>query len=571
MACVIALASVALGACSGGGGAVPKVGLASNQVLRFPIPGDFESLDPATLDKVSDSEIAHNLFGGLVRFDSNLNIVPDIADQMPVRSPDDLTYTFTLRKDVTFSNGDKVTSKDVLYSWNRAAAMQGAYASNLSAIVGYDKVSTNQTAGATLEALLAKKDPSVTMSGLTAPDDYTVVVKLAVAAGWFLSAIAQPASTGSVVDEKVVRHDFDRWWTRPETLIGTGPFKMTAHVINQSADFVAVPGWWGKPNPTLTAVHVDVVASSAAAVAGYEQGAYDLFGYGGYSDAPVTDVISIQSTVERAQLLLQPKNATDWVSFNLVTDHNRTAGGPFTLAQGKAAHDLRMAFSLSVDRTKLAQDVCQNVVCVPATGGLITKGLLGYLGDGSDPLATYDPTQARQLLLSADPTGTRTRGLVYMYDPDNPLNAATATFLASQWLDNLGVSVKVQPVQRAQFIDARLRGSYVLSRDGWQAAYDHPQEWFDNLWGRLAGCPDVTCTSGYDTRAYDSLLAKADSEPAAIAIPDYQALSRLLIADAAYIPLYYSVGVFLIHQWVKGAGSNNLFDYYWNQIQLESR
>src|SRR6202521_6192285 len=82
-ACAIALTSVALGACSGGGGAAPKIGLASMQVLRFPIPGDFESLDPATLDKVSDSEIAHNLFDGLVRFDSNLNIVPDIADPMP--------------------------------------------------------------------------------------------------------------------------------------------------------------------------------------------------------------------------------------------------------------------------------------------------------------------------------------------------------------------------------------------------------------------------------------------------------------------------------------------------------
>jgi ABC-type oligopeptide transport system substrate-binding subunit len=125
-------------------------------------------------------------------------------------------------------------------------------------------------------------------------------------------------------------------------------------------------------------------------------------------------------------------------------------------------------------------------------------------------------------------------------------------------------------VQRAQFIDARLRGSYVLSRDGWQAEYDHPQEWFDNLWGRLAGCPDVTCTSGYDTKAYDSLVAKADSEPLSIAIPDYQAVSRLLIADAAYIPLYYAVGVFLIHPWVQGAGSNNLFDYYWNQIQIET-
>jgi oligopeptide transport system substrate-binding protein len=570
MACAIAVASLAIGACNTGGGVTPKVGLATKQVLRFPIPGDFESLDPATLDKVSDAEIAHNLFDGLVRFDSNLNIVPDIAASVPVPSTDGLTYTFHLRKDVTFSNGDKVTSKDVLYSWNRAAAMQGAYASNLSAIQGYDKVSTNQTAGETLEALLEKRDATVTMSGLTAPDDYTVAVKLASAAGWFLSAIAQPASTGSIVDEKVVRTNFDQWWTRPQTLIGTGPFKMTAHTLNQSADFAAVPNWWGRPTPTLTAVHVDVITSSAMAVDKYEQRAYDVYGYGGYSDAPVTDVIRIESSVEKAQLLLQPKNATEWVSFNLVTDSKRPAGGPFTLTQGTSAHALRMAFALAVDKAKLAQEVCQGVVCIPATGGIITKGLLGYLGDGNDPLAAFDPTRARELFLAGDPAGSKTRDLVYTYDPDNPLNTATATFLASQWLDNLGVTVRLQPVQRAQFIDARLRGSYVLSRDGWQAEYDDPQEWFDNLWGRFAGCPDVTCTSGYDTKAYDTLLAKADSEPLAIAIPDYQALSRQMIVDAAYIPLYYSVGVFLIHPWVKGAGSNNLFDYYWNQIQIES-
>jgi ABC-type oligopeptide transport system substrate-binding subunit len=368
----------------------------------------------------------------------------------------------------------------------------------------------------------------------------------------------------------VVRHNFDKWWSKPASLIGTGPFKMTAYAIGQSADFTALPGWWGKPLPTLTAVHVDIVPDSVTAVGAYEHGAYDVYGYGGYSDVPVTDVVRIQSTAEKAQLFLQPKNATEWVTFNLVSDAKRGAGGPFTLSQGKAAHDLRMAFALAVDKTQLATAVCHSVVCVPATGGLITKGLLGYLGDGNDPLGAFDPIQARRLLAAGDPTGTKTRGLMYSYDTDNPLNQSVATFLQSQWLDNLGVSVKLQPVQRTQFIDARLHGGYVLARDGWQAQYDHPQEWFDNLWGRLAGCPDVTCSSGYDTKAYDDLLARADAEPQAIAVPDYQALSRQLIADAAYIPLYYSVGVFLIHPWVKGAGSNNLFDYYWNLLQLES-
>src|SRR2546429_3459781 len=150
--------------------------LAANQTLTFPILADFGTLDPAVSDAETDQEIQQNMFDGLVKFDNNLTVVPDIAASMPTVSGDGLTYTFKLRTDVTFSNGDKVTSKDVLYSWNRAAAMQGPYASNLSAITGYEHVASNQVSGAALEALLEKNEPAVTMSGLTAPDDYTVVV-----------------------------------------------------------------------------------------------------------------------------------------------------------------------------------------------------------------------------------------------------------------------------------------------------------------------------------------------------------------------------------------------------------
>src|ERR1700693_3979983 len=226
-------ASLVLVACGGGGGN-NSTSLASNQTLSFPILSDFGTLDPAVADAETDQEIQQNIFDGLVRFDQNLNIIADLATAVPTASSDGLTYNFTLRKDVTFSNGDKFTSKDVLYSWNRAAAMQGAYATNLSAIDGYSTVSTNKVSGAGLEALLEKKDPAVTLTGLTAPDDYTVKVKLTSSAGWFLPAIAVAGAAGSIVDQNVVKTDFDNWWTKPEALVGTGAFKMMAHAADQS-------------------------------------------------------------------------------------------------------------------------------------------------------------------------------------------------------------------------------------------------------------------------------------------------------------------------------------------------
>ena len=564
------VASLVLVACGGGGGN-SGTSLASNQTLTFPILSDFGTLDPAIADAETDTEISQNMFDGLVKFDENLNIVPDLATAVPTADSSG-NYTFTLRKDVKFSNGDAFTSKDVLYSWNRAAAMQGAYATNLSPIDGYGTVSTNTASGAALEALLEKNDPSVTLTGLTAPDPYTVKVKLATPAGWFMTAIALGGTTGWIVDQNAVKQDFDNWWTNPATAIGTGPYKMTARVPKQSVDFAAVDNWWGSPKPTVTKVHLDVSVNDAStAITKYEQGGYDAVGYGGYSTLPVADILRIQGTSnEKAQLTLQPKVRTYWVSFNMVHDAKRQAGGPFLLSDGQSAHDLRLAFALAVDKAKLVSVVCQSIVCTPATGGLIPPTLIGYMGADQDPLAKFDATKAKQLLQSADPNGTKTKGLTYTYDPESGLNKPTAEFLQSQWHDNLGVDVSIAPVSHSQFIKGRLKGQYTLSRDGWQADYNHPQDWFDNLWGNVVGCPDSSCTSGYDTKAYDTLLAKADAEAMPAALTDYKSLNQMLIDDVVYIPLYYSVGSFLTKPYVKGFGTNSFFDHYWNEIQILS-
>ena len=567
-------ASLVLGAC-GGGSSTPSTNLAADQTLKFPLLDDFGTLDPAVADAETDQEIQQNMFNGLTKFDNNLNVVPDIAAKMPDVSADGLTYTFTLRKDVTFSNGDKVTSKDVLYSWNRAASMSGAYGTsygtNLSAITGYGKVSQSTAVGAALEKLLEANDPSVTMSGLTAPDANTVKVVLSSSAGWFLPAISLTGSTGQLVDVNAVKQDFDNWWSNPATAIGTGPYKMTARTPKASVDFASVPNWWGSPKPTVTKVHLDIINDASTAITKYEQGGYDIYGYGGYSNAPVADILRIQGTAnESAQLLLHPKVRTTWVSFNMVSDGKRHAKGPFTLDGGQSAHDLRMAFALAVDKKKLATVVCSDIVCTAATGGLITKGLTGYLGDGADPLAAFDAAKAKQLFQGADPTGSKTKGLIYVYDPSNPLNKPAAEFLQSQWQDNLGVHVDLQAVSHSAFIKSRLKGDYVLSRDGWQADYNHPQDWFDNLWGSALGCPDSSCTSGYHTQAYDDLVKKADGESGDQALADYKSLSQMLITDVVYIPLYYSVGSFLIKPYVKGAGTNNFVDYPWAGIQILS-
>jgi ABC-type oligopeptide transport system substrate-binding subunit len=569
---LLSMTFLALVACGGGTSPGRSSALAPDQTLRFPIFDETHQMDPAQADAETDQELAQNMFDGLTKFDSKLNVVPDIAASMPEVSSDGLTYTFKLRQNVTFSNGDKVTAKDVLYSWNRAAAIDGAYGSSLAPIAGFKKVSANsKLPAAQLQQLLVKGDPSVSMDGLTAPDGpdgYTVQVKLSSPAGYFLSGISLSDSVGQIVDQKAISQDPQTWWQNPATAIGTGAYKITSHVPKQSYDFTAVDNWWGSPQPTVKKVHIDILQDIPTGIQAYEQGKYDIVGYGGYSTLPLQEVQRIKAAPkESKELLLHPKVRTYWVSYNMVHDAVRTAAGPF-LTDAPNSLKLRQAFALAVDKQQLVATVCGNLLCTPATGGLITKGLTGYLGDDSDPLAKFDPARARQLLKEADPTGTRTQGLTYTYDPENSLNQPTAVFLQDQWQRNLGVHVNVQAENHSQFIPDRQSGKFVLSRDGWQADYNHPQDWYDNNYGSGLGCPDSFCSSGWTSKAYDNTLAQADSEPLSKALPLYDKLGKMLSDNAVYIPLYYQVGAFLIKPYLEGAGTNNFFDNYWDQVKI---
>jgi oligopeptide transport system substrate-binding protein len=373
------------------------------------------------------------------------------------------------------------------------------------------------------------------------------------------------------VDEKVVSRDPTGWWTRPATLVGTGPYRMVAHTRGQSADFAAVPAWWGSPRPAVARVHVGILPDARDRELAYEEGGYDINGYGGFSNLDARDILRIRQTRGLSrQLLLRPEGRTYWVSFNLTADPHRQAVGPFVDSLGGSARALRQAFDLAIDKKELVDSVCRGLICAPATGGVIAKGLNGYLSDNADPLAGFDPVQARQLLKGADPDGSKTRGLVYVYDPQDPLNESTARDLRLQWRANLGVDVRVRPESHVQFVLDRLSGTFVLSRDGWQADYDHPEDWFDNKFGSLAGCPDVNCSSGYTSARFDQLAFRADAEPLERALPLYQQMSRMLSDEVAYIPLYHPVAAFMVKPYVTGAGANDLADFRWSGLRLLS-
>jgi len=191
------------------------------------------------------------------------------------------------------------------------------------------------------------------------------------------------------------------------------------------------------------------------------------------------------------------------------------------------------------------------------------------MGDGQDPLGKYDPAP-KPGCSSRAPTADRwqDQGLVYVYDPSNGFNKPTADFLKARGTTTSASTSSSRPFRTPSSSRGALERQYVLSRDGWKADYNYPQDWFDNLWGHVVGCPDSNCTTGYDTKAYDSLVDKADAETGDQAIADYQKLNQMLIDDVAYIRSTTRTAPTCSSRMSRERAQNNFFEYHWNEIQL---
>jgi oligopeptide transport system substrate-binding protein len=180
----------------------PPEPLAADQTLSFPVAQDVSDLDPALISTAAEVDIFRNVFSGLYKFDSQLHVVPDLATDLPTMSEDGRTYTFHLRRNAHFSNGDAITADDFIYSWNRAAAKQGDYAGLFNIIAGYDPVASGRASQ---------------MSGLAKTDDYTFTATLTKRAGYFTTLVGLWPFW--LVDQKVVASAGENaWFTKPETL-----------------------------------------------------------------------------------------------------------------------------------------------------------------------------------------------------------------------------------------------------------------------------------------------------------------------------------------------------------------
>ena len=481
----------------------PVVG---NSVLHLSDAGPI-TLDPAISGEMSSHTYVMQLYGGLVRLDADLQVVPDISESWTV-SDDGTQYTFELRDDVSFHSGKNVTASDFKYSWERAC----------------DPETGSLTAPTYLGDIVGASDmldgTANFLSGVTVVDDYTLQVDIEEPRAYFIEKLTYP--TTFVVDEETVSSGRD-WWRQPN---GTGPFRLIKWDEGSSLILGRNDDYYGDV-ALLDAVEFHLLAGVPMSL--YEQGVIDVVSVGSAYMSQVTD----PSNPLSAEHMSAPELSLYYIGFD-------TTRKPFDDV------NVRRAFCHAVDRERIVDVLFEGSVQVAS--GILPAGLPGY--DPSLVAFEYDPALARQLLSESSYGSPEALPPVEMtisgYANQLPEYLAVAI---ADWRENLGVEVTVRQLEPEVFLYHLLDERDELFSMGWIADYPDPY----NFLGTLFASGESNNITHYSNSALDDLLDEAAAEPdEEFRLRLYQEAERLLVDEAPCLPLMYGSNHVLVKPYVSG-------------------
>ncbi len=354
-----------------------------------------ESLDPALITGQPEERVVSGLFEGLLAFDSAAHAVPGVAETWDI-SADKRVYTFHLRHNALWSNGDPVTASDFAASWRRALAPETAsdYASQLYFIKNGQPYN---------EGTL--KDFSKV--GVRVVNDFTLEVTLENPTPFFLDLCAFP-TLYPVHLPTVKRYGDD--WIKPGKLVCNGPFMLEAWRINDHIRLVKNPRYWDAAHVALRTIDVLPTSTANPALIFYIRGLADLLMDKGL--VPVSLVTDLQ---KRPDFHAAPFLGTYFLRFNCTKP-------PFNDAR------VRKAFALVIDKKLLVKKITR--AGEPVATSFVPPGTAGYT---SPPGLDRDPELARKLLAEAGyPGGRNFPRITYLYD-DRELNEKLAIELQSMF------------------------------------------------------------------------------------------------------------------------------------------
>jgi len=536
--------SIAPGASASAGTESPApsaADLATDQILKIDLGTEPPTLDPNKAQDSTSIAVLHALNRGLVYFDKDLKIVPELAAALPVVSADAKTLTFTLKDGIKYSNGDPIVAGDFVYSMKRTidprtaapysyVMAEVAGAADLLALAGKDPAPSD----AEVDALMAKL-------GITAPDDKTLVINLSTPATYFTSVLALWINVP--VQEK--------WITSPNATeaanyVGSGPYILDTWNHNSQIVLKPNPNWSGETKSTLTEIQMSMTTEPAQGQAAYEAGDLDMV------LTPSEDVQRVKADPTLGPQVVEiPQLAITYYDFNNGID-------PKTLKPFAACADLkkcptmnkdfRIALTQAIDK-KAFIDATFAAVGQPANS-FVMPGIPGYQED-LDPYP-FDLTAAKasmdKALAAIGVASAADLGKLKFGFNSGSGHEPRVAFLAEAWRQAFGLETDQIGSDFSVFLQQRTAGEYQIARDGWGADYPHA----NNQLG-LFVCGGGNNDVQYCNPDFDALIAQAAAEPdqdKQVAL--YNQAQTLLMNDAPFIPLRFGLTVYEVQPYLSG-------------------
>jgi oligopeptide transport system substrate-binding protein len=460
-----------------------------------------ETIDPALVQDATSHSFVSLLFSGLVALDSNLEVVPDLAERWEVDQTGTV-YTFYLRQDAVFHSGRAVTAEDVRYSIERACdpergSVQRAQ-SYLNDIVG---------------VMERTRGEARTISGLQVLDEHTIQITIDAPKPYFLSKLTYP--TSFVVDKQNVEDTSRIWTTRPN---GTGPFQMVENGVTSMTLGAFDDYYRGRPSIDQITFYYQGQAMNR-----YERGEIDVIEVGIDNIDRVLD----PNDPLHAELRTVPQMDVWYIGFN-------ASIAPFD------DRDVRRAFALATNKKAIAE-IVYNKMVVPATG-ILPPGMPGYNPDLEG--LPYDPDMAAEALVESTYGDASELPPITLTVTDSD----TGEMYAEMYKQVLGVDVQVEVVDWGPYLNGLDNQAYQMFSLGWIGDYPDPQNFLDLLFHSGSAYNH----GAYSNPAVDELIEAARTEQdhgARMAL--YQQAEQLLVEDAAWIPIYHSSGYYLVKPYVK--------------------
>jgi len=504
-----------------------------DQVLHRGIGSEVSDLDPQTAMNIAEVDIVSALFEGLVAEDPvDLRPVPGLASRWSIAS-DRLTYTFYLRPEAKWSNGDPLTSADFLAAWQRilTPALGAENAGMLYVLQG-------------AEAFHKGASKSFAQVGVSAPDAHTLRVTLEHPTPYFLSLLTHPA--WHPVPLKVIAEKGDAYargnpWTRPATHVGNGPFRLKSWQPNRLIVVEKSPTYWDAARVRLNAIHFHPIESIESEERTFRAGQLHIT----YA-LPFGKVDAYRRNSPQL-LRIDPYLNSYFFRFN-------TRQAPLNNER------VRRALSLALDRTAIVEKVLRGGQ-LPATS-LTPPGMPDYT---PPDVVRSDVAAARALLTEAGfPGGKGLPTLEILFNTSGN-HRLIAEAIQEMWRRELGIEVKMVNQEFKVVLAERRAGRFQILLSDWVGDYMDATTFLD-LWRSDSG----NNHTGWANSEYDALLFTAARNPDPVArAQQLQRAETIMLNAAPVAPIYFNTHVFLLHPAVKGWNSTLLDHHPYKHVWLE--